>query len=135
MSVTPGIPRHNADYANPSVKRMNPSCRRDQVAGDEHAAEAHVRYGVSGRIVCQALESSGQNNNASARVVIEPTNPFDQNTPRLPPEPIIERRNESSARLPSTSASVRGASGIPIFLNAYPTTPKSSISQTSNVAF
>src|SRR5207253_2815111 len=33
-----------------------------------------------------------------------------------PPEPIIDSRNASSARLPSTSASVNGASGMPIFL-------------------
>ena len=53
----------------------------------------------------------------NSRVAIDPTRPFDQNTRMSPPEPIIERRNESSARLPSTSARVNGASGIAIFLN------------------
>ena len=45
-----------------------------------------------------------------------PTRPLDQKTRMSPPEPIIESRKESSARLPSTIASVRGASGIEIFL-------------------
>ena len=54
---------------------------------------------------------------ASASVVIVPTRPLDQKTRRSPAAPIIERRNASSARLPSTSASVSGASGTPIFLN------------------
>src|SRR4051794_14976613 len=58
----------------------------------------------------------GQNSSTIASVVIEPTRPFDQNTLRSPPEPIIDRRKASSARLPSTSASVNGASGMPIFL-------------------
>ena len=53
----------------------------------------------------------------NASVVIEPTSPFDQNTRMSPPAPIIDRRNASSVRLPSTSASVNGASGMPIFLN------------------
>lgn len=48
--------------------------------------------------------------------MIEPTRPFDQNTFKVPAEPIIDRRKASSARLPSTSASVNGAKGIPIFL-------------------
>src|SRR5262245_40346057 len=60
---------------------------------------------------------SGQNNRMSASVVIEPTSPFDQNTRRSPPAPIIAKRKASSARLPSTNASVNGANGIPIFLN------------------
>ena len=60
---------------------------------------------------------TGQNSSTMASVVIEPTSEFDQNTRRSPPEPIIDSRNASSARLPSTSASVNGASGIPIFLN------------------
>jgi hypothetical protein len=33
-----------------------------------------------------------------------------------PPEPIIDSRNASSARLPSTNASLNGARGILIFL-------------------
>jgi hypothetical protein len=41
-----------------------------------------------------------------ASVVIEPTRPFDQNTFMSPPEPIIDNRNASSARLPSTSEDV-----------------------------
>ena len=48
---------------------------------------------------------------------MDPTSAFDQNTRKSPPDPIIDSRNASSARLPSTSASVNGASGIPIFLN------------------
>src|SRR5258705_12207411 len=63
-----------------------------------------------------ALSISGQNSSTMASVVIEPTRPFDQNTFMSPPEPIIDNRNASSARLPSTSASVHGASGMPIFL-------------------
>ena len=58
---------------------------------------------------------SGQNNSAIANVVIEPTRPFDQNTRMSPPEPIIDRRNASSALLPSTNARVKGARGMPIF--------------------
>ena len=50
-----------------------------------------------------------------ASVVIEPTSQFDQNTRMSPPEPIIDRRKASSALLPSTSASVNGARGMPIF--------------------
>ena len=49
-------------------------------------------------------------------MVIEPTSPFDQNTFMSPPAPIIDRRNASSARLPSTSASVNGAKGMLIYL-------------------
>ena len=64
-----------------------------------------------------AAPISGQNSRISASVVIEPTSQFDQNTRRSPSAPIIDRRNASSARLPSTSASVNGASGMPIFLN------------------
>jgi dihydroxy-acid dehydratase len=60
---------------------------------------------------------AGQNSRIRARLVIEPTSPFDQNTRRSPPAPIMDRRNASSARLPSTSARVKGASGMPIFLN------------------
>ena len=62
-----------------------------------------------------ALSITGQNSSTIASVVIEPTRPFDQNTFMVPPEPIIDSRNASSARLPSTSASVNGASGMPIF--------------------
>ena len=64
----------------------------------------------------KALSITGQNRRTIASVVIEPTRPFDQKTFISPPEPIIDRRNASSARLPSTSASVNGASGMPIFL-------------------
>src|SRR2546427_330233 len=60
---------------------------------------------------------SGQNSRSSASVVMEPTRPFDQNTRRSPPAPIIAKRKASSARLPNTNASVNGASGMPIFLN------------------
>jgi hypothetical protein len=67
--------------------------------------------------------------------VIEPTRPFDQNTFMSPPEPIIDSRKASSAQLPSTTASVSGASGMLIFLKTYPTTPNKSISQISNMAF
>src|SRR5215470_3974085 len=59
---------------------------------------------------------SGQNSRISASVVIDPTSQFDQNTRKSPPEPIIDRRNDDSARLPSTSASVNGASGMLTFL-------------------
>jgi hypothetical protein len=82
-----------------------------------------------------ALSTTGKNNRTMARVVIEPTRPFDQNTVMSPPEPIIYSRNASSARLPSTSANVNGASGMLIFLKTYPTTPNPSISQISNIAF
>src|SRR5712692_7622883 len=61
---------------------------------------------------------NGQKSRTSASVVIVPTRPFDQNTRMSPAEPIIDRRKESSARLPSTMASVNGAGGMPIFLNA-----------------
>ena len=61
------------------------------------------------------MSITGQNSSRNANVVIEPTRPFDQNTRMSPPEPIIDRRKESSARLPRTSASVNGASGMPIF--------------------
>jgi len=64
----------------------------------------------------KALSITGQNRRTIASVVIEPTRPFDQNTFMSPPAPIIDWRNASSARLPSTSASVNGASGMPIFL-------------------
>src|SRR5207253_2931089 len=56
---------------------------------------------------------SGQKRSTSASVVIVPTRLFDQKTRMSPPAPIIESRNASSARLPSTSARVRGASGMP----------------------
>ena len=39
---------------------------------------------------------------AGASVVIEPTNPFDQNTLTSPPEPIMARRKASSARASGT---------------------------------
>src|SRR5205823_10779431 len=52
------------------------------------------------------LSMTGQNSSTIASVVIEPTRPLDQNTFMSPPEPIIDRRNASSARLPSTSARV-----------------------------
>jgi hypothetical protein len=61
-----------------------------------------------------ALWMTGQNSSAIASVVIEPTNLFDQNTFMSPPEPIIDSRKASSARLPSTSANVNGARGMPI---------------------
>src|SRR4051812_41276965 len=54
-----------------------------------------------------AAEINGQKSRISASVVIEPTSPLDQNTRRSPPAPIIDRRNESSARLPSTRARVK----------------------------
>jgi hypothetical protein len=54
---------------------------------------------ISRPTLLKALSITGQNNSAMASVVIEPTSPFDQNTPTLPPEPIIESRNASSARL------------------------------------
>src|SRR5580693_6036057 len=65
-----------------------------------------------------ALSMTGQNSSGIANVVIEPTRPFDQNTFMSPPEPIIDSRNASSARLPSTSASVNGARGIQMFEDA-----------------
>src|SRR6185295_3154680 len=82
-------------------------------------------YAFAGRSMREtplnALSMTGQNSSTIASVVIEPTRPFDQNTFMSPPEPIIDRRNASSARLPSTSASVNGARGMPIFLNTWPT--------------
>ena len=79
------------------------------------------RYAFAGRSMRVTLPNTrsitGQNSSTIASVVIEPTRPFDQNTLRSPPAPIIDRRNASSARLPSTSASVNGANGMPIFLN------------------
>ena len=65
-----------------------------------------------------ALSIIGQNSSAIASVVIEPTSQFDQNTVMSPPEPIIDRRKASSALLPSTRASVKGARGMEIFLKA-----------------
>jgi hypothetical protein len=81
---------------------------------------SYANYALAGRNIRvtlpNALSMTGQNSSTIASVVIEPTRPFDQNTFMSPPEPIIDRRNASSARLPSTSASVNGASGMPIFL-------------------
>src|SRR5215510_12975296 len=77
----------------------------------------HARAGRSKRETpAKARSISGQNSRMIASVVIEPTRPFDQNTFMSPPEPIIDRRKASSARLPSTRARVNGASGTPIFL-------------------
>src|SRR6266581_6162228 len=59
---------------------------------------------------------NGQNSRISANVVIVPTSQFDQNTRKSPPAPIIDRRKDASARLPSTNASVNGASGMLSFL-------------------
>src|SRR4051812_28118602 len=78
---------------------------------------AHAPTGRHAReTLLNSLSITDQNSRMIASVVIVPTSQFDQNTPRLPPDPIIERRNASSARLPSTSASVNGAKGMPIFL-------------------
>ena len=64
-----------------------------------------------------------------ASVVIEPTRPLDQNILMSPPEPIIARRNASSARLPSTSASANGARGRLIFLKTLADTPNNRIAR------
>ena len=85
-------------------------------------AQGGVRFqhAFAGRIIRpmlpNALSITGQNSSTIASVVIVPTSPLDQNTFMSPPAPIIDSRNASSARLPSTSASVNGASGMPIFL-------------------
>src|SRR3569623_380029 len=57
-----------------------------------------------------------RNRRMNDSVVIEPTSQFDQNTPIEPPPEIFDSRKASSALLPSTSARVSGASGMPIFL-------------------
>ena len=79
---------------------------------------SYANYAFAGRnmrvTLPNAQSMTGQNSSTIASVVIEPTRPLDQNTFMSPPEPIIDSRNASSARLPSTSASVNGASGMPI---------------------
>src|SRR5205814_1225016 len=88
---------------------------RDGAGAREQDLAAHA--GLAPRSRAMAAEISGQNSSTTASVEIEPTSPFDQNTRRSPPAPIIDRRKASSARLPRTSASVNGASGMAIFLN------------------
>jgi hypothetical protein len=55
---------------------------------------------------------TGQNSRTIAKVVIEPTRPFDPNTFMSPPQPIIDSRNASSAQLPSTSARVNRVASL-----------------------
>src|SRR3569623_154423 len=57
-----------------------------------------------------------RNSRIKESVVIEPTSQFDQKMPNEPEPEIIASRKASSALLPSTSAKVSGASGMPIFL-------------------
>src|SRR5258705_2099841 len=85
---------------------------------ESHDIRDYAFAGRSIRVTLpNALSITGQNNSTIASVVIEPTRPFDQNTFMSPPEPIIDRRNACSAPVPSTSASVNGASGMPTILN------------------
>src|SRR5579862_599110 len=86
------------------------------IALDEDFA-AHVPRAKTSRIRLIPPAMSGQRSRTRAREAIVPTRPLDQNTRISPSAPIIDSRKESSARLPSTSASVNGASGMPIFLN------------------
>src|SRR5450631_1029919 len=86
----------------------------------EQVHQAEVDHGAGANtepIRATPDASSGQTSSTSASVVIVPTRPLDQNTRMSPPAPIIDRRNASSLRLPSTKASVNGARGMPIFLN------------------
>ena len=62
-----------------------------------------------------------------------PTSGFAQKIDRLPCDSSMACRKLASAMSPSTSANTMGASGYLSFLNRYPTTPKTSISQTSNI--
>src|SRR5260221_14150793 len=67
-------------------------------------------------IRASARPISGQKSRASASARMDATRPFDQNTVLSPLAPIIDSRNESSARLPRTMARVSGASGMLTFL-------------------
>ena len=53
----------------------------------------------------------GQSSRIMPSVMIVPTSQFDQKIARLPWEPSIACRNDSSALSPSTMASTRGGSG------------------------
>ena len=103
-----------AQYTLPQFNLMIAALAAILVRTDE---TGHALAGRSMRVTPpNTLSMTGQNSSTIASVVIDPTRPFDQNTFMSPPEPIIDSRNASSARLPSTSASVNGASGMPIFL-------------------
>src|SRR2546421_310293 len=133
------IPKHVGSYSlspcegAPRDARGDPRCGDPcsgaggpRLRGDDPGAISRTAYHAgreppAGRQSLVARSNSGlisgQNSRSSASVVMEPTRPFDQNTRRSPPAPIIAKRKASSARLPNTNASVNGASGMPIFLN------------------
>ena len=60
---------------------------------------------------CSLPGSTTRTERSSPRIMMVETSPLEKNTPRLPCEPRIDCRKDSSAIFPSTSASTSGASG------------------------
>src|SRR5262249_21965357 len=101
--------QQDGDEAHPSLHVMHVILQLTNTVMDFQPTSC--RTPTTPRSFSIRLEMIGQNRRTSASVAIEPTSGFDQNTRRSPSAPIMARRKESSARLPSTSAKVSGASG------------------------